>query len=363
MRFKKCRGLRAAWLVVALAIAGCHTVREPVALAGMHVESLPIRDSYTLRAHYLNVGAGMCHVVQCPGSDGTVILDDCGSSNTTGAMTRDEARTYIRGLAEGHPLKVVITHTDADHSNWIPFVFDSLPTGTTLSEVWAGGQFSNYKDDVRVWMGQAATWGANVVVNGYPSKSSTPLPNGWSNGLAAVSGLSCGKASSYVLTVNSDPGSNASSLMLRLEYETKTLVFPGDATGKSQDRAIANASSKPGFLNTDILEMSHHGAATNGSNNADWAAATRPIYLLASAGESYGHPRCTAVNTYRDAANQRLASVTSHPLWCGEGNSAWVKKFYTQAIYGTNTQGLIVGDVKKGGAIALYCGSASGSCH
>ena len=363
MRLEKYRGLRAAWLAVALAVAGCHAVREPVALTGMHVESLPIRDTDTLRVHYLNVGAGMCHVVQCPGTDGTVIVDDCGSTKADNGMNAEQTRKYIRDVVQGHPLKVVITHRDADHSNWIPYVFDSLPSGTTLTQVWAGGDYSTYADAIQKWMNGAATWGANVVINGYPNAGDTPLPAGWSNNLNPVSQLSCGKADSYVLTVNSGSTSNASSLMLRLAYQNRSLVLPGDATRASQDMAIANAGSKAGFLHTDILEMSHHGADTDGSNNATWAAATRPVYLVTSSGESFGHPRCTSVNTYKDAANGRLATVASHPLWCGVSNTMWEERFYTQAIYGTNTQGLIVADVKKNGGITMYCGPTSGSCQ
>ena len=360
MRLEKCRSLRAVWLVVALAVAGCHTVRGPVDLTGTRLQNLPIRDNDTLRAHYINVGAGMCHVVQCPGTDGTVILDDCGSSNTNKAMDREQTREYVRSLVKGHPLKVVITHTDADHSNWIPYVLDSLPTGTSLTQVWAGGSYSEYSDKIQKWMSQkAATWGANVVVNGYPDSTSIPLPVGWSNDLDPVTDLSCGAAASYVLTVNSKPESNASSLMLRLAYASRSLVFPGDATKASQDRAIANAHTKAGFLKTDILEMSHHGADTDGSNNTVWATATSPFYVVASAGESYGHPRCTSVDNYKGAAGD----VASHPLWCGISDTTWKERFYKKAIYGTNTQGLIIGDVDKSGTIAFHCGATSGPCQ
>ncbi|WP_291784098.1 hypothetical protein [Luteibacter sp.] len=325
---------------------------------------MPIRTSDTLRIHYLDVGSGMCHVIQCPGADGTVIVDDCGSTDTTHAMGKDEARSFIQDVIKGHPLKVVLTHKDADHVNWIPYVLDTLPSGTSLEQVWAAGDYATYPPDVKTWIRDAnKDWGANVRIDGFAS--SPPLRSGWDNDLQPVPELSCGTAESYVLTVNSGSGSNASSLMLRLAYGGRSAILPGDATGAAQNEAIENTTGHADMLVTDLLEMSHHGAASAGSNSEAWAKATRPKYLLASAGVRYGHPRCESVDHYLDAENARVLAAGKHWLDCGKTQGS-ERREIENAVYTTGTQGTLVGDIVYSGSgvasVALYCGPDGDPC-
>ena len=54
------------------------------------------RDEDELRIHYMNVGAGTCTVVECPGSNAPPMIIDCGSIGSSSQdMTKKQAGKYI----------------------------------------------------------------------------------------------------------------------------------------------------------------------------------------------------------------------------------------------------------------------------
>jgi beta-lactamase superfamily II metal-dependent hydrolase len=79
--------------------------------------------------------------------------------------------------------------------------------------------------------------------------------------------LPCRLASTFVLTVNSGAGGseNTDSLVLMIEYEDSTAIFPGDAVGITEEFTEANFR---GAVKASVLAASNHGAATFDSNSA-----------------------------------------------------------------------------------------------
>lgn len=257
---------------------------------------------------------------------------------------------------------VVFSHSDRDHGNYIPDIFPK-PTLASVRSIWGGGSYNNYGDPVKVWLKQAALAGIPVRMNDFPNVGDVGFEPGWSNNGNDVLALKCDTAPTYVLTVNSTKGSNAASMMLMIDHNAKKLVFPGDATGDAQNQAIENAASnhKPDdFLKTEVLEVSHHGAESNGSNSLVWAENTLPYYLLSSAGTSYYHPRCKAIENYRAASGTRLLLAPSHQIRCGEDGQWMDIPKELRAIFGTNSNGTLTVDVKANGVgtrTTIYCGA------
>jgi len=66
--------------------------------------ALVAREENELRVHFLNVGAGSCAVVKCPGSNAHVMIVDCGSTGATANdMNGQQTRTYIQNILAVHP--------------------------------------------------------------------------------------------------------------------------------------------------------------------------------------------------------------------------------------------------------------------
>jgi beta-lactamase superfamily II metal-dependent hydrolase len=98
---------------------------------------------------------------------------------------------------------------------------------------------------------------------------------------------------------------NATSIVVRLEYQNKLILFCGDAVGRhiddSENALIAteqfmvdHASART--IDSDVLIAPHHGA-DNGSSK-DFIEAVTPKYVIFSAGHDYEHPRASAANRY-----------------------------------------------------------------
>lgn len=298
----------------------------------LHADRLALtpKKANEIRVHVLPVGGGMCHVVECPGAGAPdPMLLDCGASTGSqghGDLTKDGAVSDVRKLVNGRPTIVVLSHSDSDHSNYVPDIF---PNAADVRSIWMGSNF---------WRFPAATqyWANRLQVAGVPVyKDFAPDSHG---GGRAVAGLACGTANTFILTVNAAKDANGGSLMLSIDHGDTHMIFPGDATGAAQDSAMANY---PGdLLRSEIVEASHHGATSNGSNAQNWAGATMPRYLITSAGTSYYHPRCDAVASYVKAG--RLYGAPEHNFTCGNSGGWSPTNKTEEAIFNTEESGTIV---------------------
>lgn len=294
-----------------------------------------------IRIHTLPIGAGTCVLVECPGENAAPIMLDCGSfgpsSRTNTDMTEVEVKAYIDPILDKYSQKpnVFISHADKDHHAWV----DDVLGVRKLGEVWLGGKSASYKrQDFNIWLKARKDEGTNVVKD---------LPRHWHNNSYPLESVSCGDASLYVLTVNStertDSIKNGNSLVLSIEHNEFVATFPGDAEGPTERRSISNYN---GAVKTTLLHSSHHGAWTWGSNNtlknvsskSKWPYYTSPEIVIHSAGTSYLHPRCEAVNEY----SSYLAPANEHDFRCGEKEGGYINSQTEKAEYVTEVNGVII---------------------
>ncbi|MBD9437329.1 hypothetical protein IB223_14595 [Pseudoxanthomonas sp. PXM03] len=291
----------------------------------------PPKGENDLRIHFLPVGAGVCQLVECPGRDGVPMLVDCGSTRVVAGIdwTQDAVSSYIQGILKGRQVNVVVSHPDADHYKFIP---GAIPA-TQVHSLWMGGHHGDYPASFLDWANQVRDLGTASS-----PRVMEPFPVNWHNDGYAVAGLSCGVANTYVVGVNNGTTKNDHSLMLSIDYGDFRALFPGDATGVSQDAAVANF---PGdYLYSTVLVASHHGADSHGSNNERWANATLPQYVVYPSGASYGHPRCNVVETYR--AIDQLVPADSHGLACGMTGGTYDTEASELGEYNTHQSGAII---------------------
>ena len=293
------------------------------------VPSLPPSHDEELRLHILSVGSGTCTVVECPGPDAPPIIVDCGSSGGgETALERDSARQKVQEILARHTLapNLVLSHGDIDHYNWIPTVL----SGVTTQNIWQGGQADTYGSATfPEWLEDQEVRGARVHRD---------FPAHWHNdGKPLGDDLSCGLASTFVLTVNSGGSKNTDSLVLMTEYEEFTAIFPGDAVGITEEFAAANFH---GAVKASVLSASHHGAESLRSNSAEWADATAPDLIIYSSGTRHGHPRCPVTMRFRSS----IAAAPGHETHCNTTNDFEQRQVTTTELaeYVTDVAGSIV---------------------
>jgi competence protein ComEC len=86
----------------------------------------------------------------------------------------------------------------------------------------------------------------------------------------------------------SDTAKNDDSLVLRLRYENRGVLLPGDAEKEAERGMLLENSADE--LQADVLKIGHHGSRN--STTAEFLAAVRPRLAIISVGENnaYGHP-------------------------------------------------------------------------
>ncbi|MEE8294803.1 MAG: hypothetical protein V3R64_03750, partial [Sphingomonadales bacterium] len=101
---------------------------------------------------------------------------------------------------------------------------------------------------------------------------------------------------------------NVVSIVIRLEYDGKSVLFGGDTIGRhiedpddvckfAELDMVNNSANVP--LQSDVMIAGHHGAA-NASARC-FIDAIAPTYVIFSAGNRFGHPRKSTVQRFLDA--------------------------------------------------------------
>lgn len=296
------------------------------------VPILPDDDRGELRIHFLSIGAGTCTVVECPGPNAPPMIIDCGSTGGGGemALDRDEARQRVQEILNAHDTapNVVLSHADTDHYTWVPTILD----GISVQHIWQGGDPDDYRAGAFPnWLHDQQSRGA-IVHQGLE-------PRFHNGGEPVGDELSCGTASAFILTVNSDPqaNKNTQSLMLMIEHGDFTAIFTGDATGIAEDVTRANFS---GAVKASVLSSSHHGSSSHRSNSTEWVEATAPPVVIYSSGRRHGHPRCLSTNRFEPS----LATAPPHQTHCNNTSDFAQRQIKNTALaqYVTDVVGSVV---------------------
>lgn len=246
----------------------------------------------------IDVGAGLCCVIRLPG--GYNVIYDAGFGKEA---TMKSIRDALPDADDGVNL-LVLSHTDADHIGAVPLIFKEhdvdhvlrtgmKPVGGASDQLKAAVAAieAAKKNDPELKDHSLAdienpepgyTWkfGEAKVrfVSGFGK-----IPQGWKNELGNEQGLL----------------NNAPSIVVRVEYRGRSILFCGDAVGRtSGDPADAKPIASERYLldhkseipfRSDVLVAAHHGA-DNASSQA-FIKEVAPSHVIFSAGNVHGHPR------------------------------------------------------------------------
>ncbi|HYG63967.1 MAG TPA: hypothetical protein VEL74_15435 [Thermoanaerobaculia bacterium] len=318
----------------------------------------PVKNQNNIRVTFVNIGAGLCTVIECPGlpAQTAPILYDCGSSGR-GDTGLDRAGTvqFVRTILSRYGVapRVVVSHPDGDHYNYIT----SIMGNANASSIWLGAQTADYNITFQNWL--MAQQQAGVAINVFAQ--------GASNNGQPVGGLACGagllpNSGTWLLTVNAGDDDNAKSMVLRLAYGQFQATLTGDATAESLTSLMYNyrANVANGSIATTLLGAPHHGSITEGSNSFVWPQVFQPRIVVYSAGERYYHPRCEALDVYDDAGTLRNAQ--NHPLQCGDEGAYWLLD-QANAQYLTESNGSVWVDANGQGGVQVTCDAANVNCN
>jgi len=268
-----CTGRRRRELVGALAV-----ITVLAEAAALHVGA----PRGALRATFLDVGQGDAALVDLP--DGEAVLIDggglVGSPVDTG--TRVIAPT-LRDRRRSRLAAVVLSHPHPDH-------FTGLVSG--LSGVEVGALWDTGQGEREGTGGGYAALLANMRRARVPVLRPDTLCGERDVGGARFEVLAPCPGPSP------DRGPNDNSLVVRIAYGRRALLFVGDSEREAERDLVGLGAAR---IHADVLKVGHHGSRT--SSAPPFIAAVAPEFAVMSVGlrNRFGHPNPRTVETLRSA--------------------------------------------------------------
>ena len=244
------------------------TVRQWTAIAAL---SLVLLASFTASLWYrpntgmmtvsmLDVGQGASIFVQLP-DGGTMLIDGGGYASDRFNAGQAIIAPYLWRQRLWRIDDLIITHPHKDHYNGLPFVFQRFrPRRVIIND--DRGDEPEYEEFLKIIR-----------------KAGTPLR-------VAAAGDGLRQGNGYLLEcvgmkgiLEDGPGwsTNDRSLVLRLRYGSRSVLFPADIGIQSERQLVQN---QPG-IGSDVLLAPHHGSIT--STGPELLQAVSPSIILVSA--------------------------------------------------------------------------------
>jgi len=233
-----------------------------------------------LMVHFLDVGQGDAIFIETP--DKVQVLIDGGPD---GSVMRELGR--VMNPFDKTIDVVMATHNDKDHIGGLVDVLKRY-------QVTAIMRTNNQHDTnvARAFTAQVAAENATLI--------------------EPVAGQRYILGASTTLTIFSPAGdvrnheSNASSIVVKLEYGETTFFFTGDAPIGIEEYLVRAYGP---HLKSQVLKLGHHGSRT--STSARFVETVSPNYAIVSAGRgnSYGHPHAEVVENVAMVGSTLLSTA------------------------------------------------------
>ena len=210
----------------------------------------------SLECRVLSVGHGNACLMRCP--NGRIILFDAGSMEN-GRFASSAITASLSDLGCNRIDAIVISHTDTDHLNAIPFLMDEIPIHTIfLNPVGLNPRHPGLAAIVE----KAGEHHINL-------RYLQPEDEIRLDKKVRISTRQCG--SSPLSHLTSD---NEHSIVMEVEYADRHLLFPADVSGDGQERLFEETS--PGY---DFLVAPHHGSIKDNTLDfSKWAGAENIVF-------------------------------------------------------------------------------------
>jgi|TARA_R110000772_G_scaffold257336_2_gene374097 beta-lactamase superfamily II metal-dependent hydrolase len=280
----------------------------------------------TLYTRIVDTGPGLCTITRMPGPH--YLVYDTGHWN--GAVLCDLAVKRIVPAGATIDL-LVLSHSDADHLGATDEILATYPVKRVVrtgdvrwdTATWRNAYWSIRRkreagelDDINLWTlpdkamppGETYTYGETELV--FVSGFNDPPPD-W--------GISVFDQSKM---------NNAISIVVRLAFAGRAILFTGDAVGRTGDGdkdcwatekyMVDNTPQVP--LQSDVLIAPHHGA--DNASSRCFIEAVDPDWVIFPAGSDHEHPREATAQRYltHGVARERIFRTD---LGDDEGEAEW----------------------------------------
>jgi competence protein ComEC len=230
--------------------------------------------SLSIELPYVGLGDGT--LLRLP--DGKVMVIDSPGPLRPGGW--DPGRDVMAKILERRGVEridvVVMTHPHWDHVGG----FDYLSRRFSISEVWIGGELPKKNSRLARILERIRAQGGRVIV-------ARDLARRFERGEITIEVIHPLRSSSPADDLNDD------SLVLRLVYGERSILFTGDMTSRVERLRVAR------WLPTDIVKVPHHGSDTSSSEAFIRQVATEVALVSCAAEQREGIPSVDVLERYR----------------------------------------------------------------
>ena len=244
-----------------------------------------INDDIDLEVHFIDVGQGDSVLIKKGNNSMLIDAGDNGYGNTV--------VSYLKANGIKKLDYVIGTHPHSDHIGGMDDVINSFDIGKVIMPKVTHNS-KTFEDVITAVKNKGLKITTPKVGDKYALENSNFT----------------------ILAPNSDSYSNLNnySVSVRLEFESNSFVFTGDAEIQAENEMINNGLN----LKADVLKLGHHGSQT--STTEAFLNKVNPKYAVIQVGEGnrYGHPdsividrlKAKNIKTYRNDLNGNIVAVS-----------------------------------------------------
>jgi competence protein ComEC len=228
-----------------------------------------------LRVTFLSVGEGDAAVIRFPGSR-VMLIDGGGAFGGTFDPGERLVAPYLWSRKIMRVDYVVASHPDRDHFGGLIFIARNFHP----RQFWTGGTSSD-DESYQELLAAIAFAGAHSVL----CNSAAPI--------TAINGVTL--RCLWPPPIINERKDNNDSVVLRIDFAGKSMLFPGDLEAKAERELIATGAN----VTATMLKVPHHGSIT--SSSAALLEAVAPRFAVMSLGyhNRFHFPSEVVVDRYR----------------------------------------------------------------
>ncbi len=247
-------------------------------------ESVNFQINENIKIHFIDVGQGDSIFIELPNNE--TMLIDAGESSKEEVVSE-----YINTLGYNKINYVIGTHPHSDHIGGLAHIINSfniekiyMPKALSTSKTYENLLNTIYKNNKNIITAKAGI----KIIDEDNLKINILAPNN-----------------------NNYSNLNNYSVVIKINYKSKSFLFMGDAEILSENEILTDVSA-------DIIKIGHHGSDTSSSES--FLSKVNPKYAIIMVGENnkYNHPNQTILDrlernniiTYRTDLNGNIV-ITS----------------------------------------------------
>lgn len=244
----------------------------------------------------IDTGSGLATISEFPNGD--IMVYDTGHWNHDATVF--DRFTEVIGDRDIDLL--VISHSDSDHLAATDELFNEYRVHRVLR--------TGFERDTTSWVEHqdAIVFAANSGLTHDINLANQDLPHGtmFEFGGAVVSVLAGFNESLPEWNLHGSEFRNGNSVVVRLEYAGRSVLFTGDAVGRIEGTSddapaiaterylIDNSGARP--IASDVLIAPHHGS--DDASSTEFIRAIEASWVIFSAGHNHGHPKAVTAERY-----------------------------------------------------------------